>query len=81
MSDTDLKTVITLLIPSLEAVQTCPHCDACAQVAKVALDAIIKAGKGICDCGHAKHDHIYEEGACRPGFLCANECLKYEAKS
>jgi hypothetical protein len=25
----------------------------------------------ICVCGHKKIDHIYEEGACRPGFICS----------
>lgn len=26
-------------------------------------------------CGHTKSQHIYEEGACRPGFVCA--CDKF----
>lgn len=26
-------------------------------------------------CGHDKRDHIYEEGACRPGFACL--CPKF----
>lgn len=26
-------------------------------------------------CGHSKADHIYEEGACRPGYLCP--CQKF----
>lgn len=28
----------------------------------------------LCVCGHAKKDHIYHEGACRPGFVCPEEC-------
>lgn len=24
----------------------------------------------ICECGHLKSQHIYETGACRPGFVC-----------
>jgi hypothetical protein len=28
-----------------------------------------------CLCGHAKKDHIYEEGACRPGFACPCNCF------
>ncbi len=28
-----------------------------------------------CKCGHPKSDHIYEEGACRPGSLCS--CQKF----
>lgn len=24
-----------------------------------------------CNCGHPRKDHIYEEGACRPGFPCS----------
>lgn len=27
-----------------------------------------------CICGHARSAHIYHEGACRPGFLCATGC-------
>lgn len=30
-----------------------------------------------CVCGHSKKDHIYEEGACRPGFVCDRHCKKY----
>ena len=30
-----------------------------------------------CICGHLKTDHIYHEGACRPGFVCASECREY----
>ena len=28
-------------------------------------------------CGHDRADHIYEEGACRPGFICQRECDKF----
>lgn len=31
-------------------------------------------------CGHDIHSHIYEEGACRPGFLCEASCKKFEPK-
>lgn len=30
----------------------------------------------MCKCGHKKSDHIYEEGACRPGSAC--DCQKFE---
>lgn len=30
-----------------------------------------------CVCGHLKSAHIYEEGACRPGFKCQNECRQF----
>lgn len=30
-----------------------------------------------CACGHEKRQHIYEEGACRPGFKCEARCEKY----
>lgn len=30
-----------------------------------------------CVCGHKKEQHIYYEGACRPGFVCERECLMY----
>lgn len=29
------------------------------------------------NCGHLKKDHIYEEGACRPGYICPSHCEKY----
>ena len=28
-------------------------------------------------CGHRRRDHIYEEGACRPGYPCARSCGAY----
>lgn len=31
-------------------------------------------------CGHGKRSHIYEEGACRPGFTCAALCEKFESQ-
>lgn len=31
----------------------------------------------VCLCGHAKRDHIYEEGACRPGFICRARCSQF----
>lgn len=34
-----------------------------------------------CACGHAQEDHIYEEGACRPGFECPDKCEKYRFRS
>lgn len=30
-----------------------------------------------CKCGHLKSQHIYEEGACRPGFVCETQCQEY----
>lgn len=30
-----------------------------------------------CVCKHAKSDHIYEGGACRPGFVCPTGCTEY----
>lgn len=36
---------------------------------------INKEGKEMkCKCGHDKKDHIYEEGSCRPGFICEHCC-------
>lgn len=31
-------------------------------------------------CGQGKRSHIYEEGACRPGFTCAALCEKFESQ-
>lgn len=31
----------------------------------------------LCECGHAMKDHIYHEGACRPGFVCEAGCTAY----
>jgi hypothetical protein len=28
-------------------------------------------------CGHDKSQHIYHEGACRPGFVCSFGCEKF----
>lgn len=32
----------------------------------------------LCVCGHKRIEHIYEEGACRPGFVCATSCEKFK---
>lgn len=31
----------------------------------------------VCTCTHRREDHIYWEGACRPGFVCASACTKF----
>lgn len=28
-------------------------------------------------CGHLQSQHIYEEGECRPGFVCESKCEKF----
>ena len=28
-------------------------------------------------CGHDKKHHIYNEGACRPGFVCEKSCERF----
>jgi hypothetical protein len=33
----------------------------------------------MCRCGHDRHAHIYEEGACRPGFVCSAGCNEFES--
>lgn len=33
----------------------------------------------VCKCGHSQSDHIYDEDACRPGFICSQHCEKFEA--
>lgn len=30
-------------------------------------------------CGHSRQSHIYDEGACRPGFVCSSGCQEYLA--
>lgn len=35
----------------------------------------------LCVCGHQKRDHIYHEGACRPGFECVQRCDKFETSA
>lgn len=32
-----------------------------------------------CECGHLRGEHIYGEGACRPGFLCLMRCEQFKA--
>lgn len=44
------------------------------------LKALPAAGKSLCRCGHARIDHIYEEGPCRPGFVCAKKCESFKEK-
>lgn len=31
----------------------------------------------VCRCGHLRRQHIYHEGACRPGFLCEARCQEF----
>jgi len=31
----------------------------------------------FCVCGHPRYNHIYDEGACRPGWVC-KECTEYK---
>jgi hypothetical protein len=31
----------------------------------------------LCKCGHWKAEHIYEEGACRPGHPCPSGCKHF----
>lgn len=36
-----------------------------------------RKGGTSCACGHSRSAHIYEDGACRPGFVCS--CGGYNA--
>lgn len=31
----------------------------------------------LCECGHVRSAHIYHEGACRPGRVCATGCTEF----
>lgn len=31
----------------------------------------------VCSCGHDAYQHVYHEGPCRPGFVCAAGCEKF----
>lgn len=31
----------------------------------------------LCRCGHLRRQHIYHEGACRPGFVCPHGCVAF----
>lgn len=33
----------------------------------------------LCVCGHTADQHIYSEGACRPGFECDEACDRFAA--
>ena len=33
-----------------------------------------------CECGHARSQHVYERGACRPGFVCSSRCPEFNLK-
>lgn len=39
-----------------------------------------KKPSDTCECGHQKSAHIYEVGACRPGFKCEQHCDYFTAK-
>jgi len=28
-------------------------------------------------CGHEKNQHLYDDGPCRPGFICPSKCELY----
>lgn len=34
----------------------------------------------LCTCGHYRKHHIYEEGACRPGFECQTKCDQFKLR-
>jgi hypothetical protein len=37
-------------------------------------------GETVCrttGCGHLKRDHVYQEGSCRPGFICEADCRSF----
>lgn len=34
----------------------------------------------VCECGHLEIHHIYEVGACRPGFICPAECKEFSTR-
>jgi len=33
-----------------------------------------------CECGHRRIEHIYAEGACRPGFACPSGCVEFASR-
>lgn len=35
--------------------------------------------QALCRCGHVRGHHIYDEGACRPGFACPMGCQAFVA--
>jgi len=35
----------------------------------------------LCRCGHTRLQHIHEEGACRPGFVCDKACDQYQDRA
>lgn len=37
----------------------------------------IRMSEPCANCGHEKRNHIYEDGPCRPGFVCPYECKKF----
>lgn len=38
-----------------------------------------RANEKCATCGHDRRQHIYEEGACRPGFICDAHCEEFKA--
>jgi len=52
----------------------CPDCREIITTAAASLEAPKPDATDMCTCGHLRGHHIYEEGACRPGFACPRGC-------
>lgn len=78
------------LVAVPRGVSECQSCDDCHNDVTEILDEHdsqtltahneLKADSNVCECGHYKHQHIYEESACRPGFVCDDKCQKFRAR-
>lgn len=74
--------VKTYSIPSSTSESPCA-CESCAGASGAAEAGVAPTSSGLsdCKCGHGRRDHIYDEGACRPGFECREECREYRPLS
>lgn len=45
--------------------------------ANAEIDAVEMNAEDVCGCGHAREDHIYWTGACRPGSVCSEACTGF----
>lgn len=44
----------------------------------MSLNEMVAPVFALCECGHKRIQHIYGEGACRPGFVCEKECKEFK---
>lgn len=57
----------------------CPACKPLADVLRQRMTWPSMHWDDTCVCTHSRSAHIYESGACRPGYRCDSECGEFRA--